>query len=67
MDGNGETPMFHVMIWFITQLKQSFKTDCLEFQVDIKSLVVLPVGTSRICFFDGPKELQKIFSLDLEW
>ena len=32
MDGNGETPMFHVMIWFIIQLKQPFKTGCLEFQ-----------------------------------
>ena len=25
MDGNGETPIFHEMIWFVIQLKQPIK------------------------------------------
>ena len=33
MDGNGETTIFYVEVWFIIQLKQPFINRCFRFQV----------------------------------
>jgi len=41
MDGNGETTIFYVKIWFIIQLKEPLEIGCFGYEVDI------------FCFFNG--------------